>query len=337
MKPFRILLFIIAFSIPLHAGDVKYANAFLEIGVGARALGMGGAFCGIADDGHAFYWNPAGTALLKKPRISAMYGPQFGSLSNPLGNYQFVGYAQPLKGDVVLGFNWIRLAVDDIPVYSELQGNSYVDRLRDRELRPGGDPEGYISDSENAYFFTFSKRNAMSLDLGWLYHRVRIELPLGVNLKWIRQSIGEQSATGLGVDFGMMARLYLNDLFLSDKVGCLAFGLQIQDITRTSIRWSTRRQESAERNVKWGIAYECPLPLKDNLLRFALDRDSRRTGATHLGLEYQCFKRFNLRVGSDDGRFTGGAGFRIKSFEVDYAFLTHAFDSLHRLGCSLSF
>jgi hypothetical protein len=337
LKRFHLLLIAGAVSMRLHAGDARYANSFLEIGVGARALGMGSAFCGIADDGHAFYWNPAGNSLLKKPTISAMYGPQFGSFSAPLGNYQFIGYAQPLKGDVVLGFNWIRLAVDDIPVYSELRGNSYVDRLRDRTLRPGGDPEGYVNDSENAYFFTFSKRNAVSADLGWLYHKVRIDLPVGVNLKWVRQSIGGQSATGLGVDIGMMARLYLNDLFLSDKVGCLAFGLQIQDVTRTSMRWSTRRQELTERNVKWGLAYECPLPLKDNVLRFAIDRDSRRSGATHLGLEYQCMKRFNLRVGSDDGSFTGGAGLRIKSFEVDYAFLTHSFDSLHRLGCSFSF
>jgi hypothetical protein len=337
VKSLRIGLMAIAFSCSIQAAGDKYANSFLEIGVGARALGMGGAFCGISDDGHAFYWNPAGTSLLKRPRISAMYGPQFGSISNPLGNFHFIGYVQPLKGDVVLGFHWIRLAVDDIPVYSELHGGSYMDRLRDRSLRPGGDPEGTINDSEDAYFFTFSKRNSILADLGWLYHKVRIELPMGINLKWIHQSIGEESATGLGVDFGMMARLYLNDLFLSDRVGWLAFGLQIQDITRTSMRWSTRRQESAERNVKWGVAYECPLPMKNNLVRLALDRDSRDGGVGHLGLEFLGFRRFSLRIGSDGGRFTGGAGLRIKTFEVDYAFQSHSFDSLHRLGCALSF
>lgn len=337
MKSFRIAFIVLAFSLRPGSAEVKYANAFLEIGVGARALGMGGAFCGIADDGHAFYWNPAGTSLMIRPRISAMYGPQFGSLANPLGNFHFIGYVQPLKGDVVLGFNWIRLAVEDIPVYSELEGGSYMDRLRDRSLRPTGDPEGTFNDSEDAYFFTFSKRNSILADLGWLYHKVRIELPMGVNLKWIRQSIGDQSASGLGIDFGMMARLHLNDLFLSDRVGWIAFGLQIQDVTRTSMRWSTRRQESTERNVKWGIAYECPLPMKDNLVRVALDRDSQDGGASHLGFEYLGFKRFSLRVGSDDGRFTCGAGIRIKTFEVDYAFQSHSFDSMHRLGCALSF
>ena len=32
--------------------------AFLEIEVGARANGMGGAFVAIADDATALYWNP---------------------------------------------------------------------------------------------------------------------------------------------------------------------------------------------------------------------------------------------------------------------------------------
>jgi len=37
-----------------------------EFGVGARALGMGGAFIGVADDYSATHWNPAGLGLIKK-------------------------------------------------------------------------------------------------------------------------------------------------------------------------------------------------------------------------------------------------------------------------------
>ncbi len=194
-------------------------NAFLEIGVGPRALGMGGAFCGVADDGTAFYWNPAGMSLVERPRLSAMYGPQFGTIANPLGDYHFLGLALPMKGDVRIGVNWIRLSVDDIPVYQGLEGESYLERLRDRSLQPDGRPEGFLQDTEDAFFFSFSKLNANRLDLGWLYHRVRVDIPFGINIKWIRQSVGSYSATGLGVDIGTMMRFHLNDLFQSDKLG----------------------------------------------------------------------------------------------------------------------
>ena len=36
------------------------AAKFLSIGVGSKAVSMGGAFTSIADDATAMYWNPAG-------------------------------------------------------------------------------------------------------------------------------------------------------------------------------------------------------------------------------------------------------------------------------------
>ena len=40
--------------------DESSVMAFLKIGVGARAEGMGGAYVAHADDATAIYWNPAG-------------------------------------------------------------------------------------------------------------------------------------------------------------------------------------------------------------------------------------------------------------------------------------
>lgn len=42
-----------------------WPEAFEAQGLGARALGMGGAFIGMADDWTAIYWNPAGLARLQ--------------------------------------------------------------------------------------------------------------------------------------------------------------------------------------------------------------------------------------------------------------------------------
>ena len=42
------------------------AAKFLSIPVGARAVGMGGAFVAVADDASSLYWNPAGIARLSQ-------------------------------------------------------------------------------------------------------------------------------------------------------------------------------------------------------------------------------------------------------------------------------
>ena len=41
-------------------------SQFLKIGIGAKAIGMGGSFVAISDDITALYWNPAGISLLQK-------------------------------------------------------------------------------------------------------------------------------------------------------------------------------------------------------------------------------------------------------------------------------
>jgi len=317
----------------LYAG--KYANAFLDIGCGARALGMGGAVTAHADDGTAFYWNPAGLSLIRKVQFTGMYGPQFGSLADPLAAYHQLGLTIPLRGQAVIAVNWICLAVDQIPVYPELAGNSFYERLMNATLRPSGEPQGYLSDSENAVFISFAKQNAFFLDLGWDFQHVRIEIPFGLNFKWIRQQIGDYQASGLGVDVGGMLRIHLDDLFQFPGAGLLSAGLQLQDVTRTSMSWNTRRQETVPLNLRWGTAYRHAF--RDDLtVTFCVDGETRWEGATRFGVELFGWDRIALRLGSDSGRITAGAGFRVLKLWADYAFLSHELDALHRVSLTVT-
>ncbi len=319
---------------PLFAGN--YAASFLEIGVGARALGMGGAFCSIADDGSAFYWNPAGLGFIDRMQLSGMYGPQFGSVRNPLGNYHFLGYVHPLPGLAVVAVNWIRLSVDDIPVYPELRGESFWDRLHDLSLRPSGEPEDYITDSEDALFFSFALFNQMKLDLGWKYNPMRIDIPFGINLKLIQQSLGQYKASGIGLDIGAMIRFHLDDFFESPRWGILSYGILIQDVTETNISWNTKDQDPVPSNVKWGLSYRHPLTKINSDCSISFDKDSRWRGRNRCGFEFRGFGVFDLRIGLDQGKWTSGIGFRFWIMTVDYAFLDHEMDSLHRISCSIS-
>lgn len=47
------------------------ANGLNLNGLGARAVSMGGAFIGLADDFSLVYWNPAGAGFLKQPQFGA--------------------------------------------------------------------------------------------------------------------------------------------------------------------------------------------------------------------------------------------------------------------------
>lgn len=51
-----------------------FGNSPAPIGAGARAMGMGGAFVAIADDGTANTWNPAGMSQLDAPELGISVG-----------------------------------------------------------------------------------------------------------------------------------------------------------------------------------------------------------------------------------------------------------------------
>jgi hypothetical protein len=110
IRPGMLLLFV---SIPLcqaHAYDHKYAAEFLNIGVGARAMAMGGAFCAVADDATSSYWNPAGLRLLKSREIGVMHSAQF---ANEV-KYDYLVFGSPSVTES-FGASIIRMGIDDIP------------------------------------------------------------------------------------------------------------------------------------------------------------------------------------------------------------------------------
>ena len=71
----------------------KYSNEFLNIGAGARGLGMGGAQVASVADATAGYWNPAGLTEIKEhPVASLMHAEYFAGI----GKYDYATIAMPI-------------------------------------------------------------------------------------------------------------------------------------------------------------------------------------------------------------------------------------------------
>ncbi len=292
----------------------KYANEFLSLGVGGRALGMGGAYAALATDVTAGYWNPAGLVNLEYPQIMLMHTEQFDRTIK----YDYGSFAIPFGANRSLGLSLIRLGVDDIPV-TRLQnpalplGAVYVD---DGGVTRINRPYIFrtISDAEYALFLSYGVKRSERFSFG-------------VNAKVLRKSVGDNSAWGLGFDVAALCR----------PVGNLRLGLNFQDITTTVLAWNQGTREIIVPTLKAGLAYPVAIPMLNGYMSPALDFDIRFEGRdyaaqlaagpvsvdTHLGWEYQFQEVFSLRLGSDVGRFAAGAGINLPKIQVDYAFIGH--------------
>lgn len=328
------IIFLIG-SILLTINPVKsqeYVASFLQIGVGARMLGMGSSGLAAEGDVSSFYWNPAALSDIKNWKLQLMYSTQFGGFSESLASYQHAGIVIPIKENVSLGFNAVRLAVNDIPIYPELEGNIFQ-RLRNPAIRPDGSPLGYLHDQEIAYFFTFSKKNRFLLDIGWMFEKLPIEIPIGVNFKIIQINLGNEKAAGLGVDIGTMIRFGLNDLLSTERLGRLSFGVHVKDLSETSLTWSTRHQENIRRSYDIGFGYEHEMQQFQSKLYIGYSHFSELQN--NYGFEWSFKEQLMLRFGFKDSFFASGAGFSFSKFRIDYAFENHDLGNSHRISADL--
>ncbi|MDZ7371762.1 MAG: hypothetical protein ONB12_11385 [candidate division KSB1 bacterium] len=333
MKALRNSAFIVLLAFSWLRAGGRHAGAALELGVGARPLALGTAAGAMGGTGETFFYNPASLGLLKSTRFNLMYAPTFGSLFTPMANYNYFGFAYPMPGGGVLSINWTRFAVDDIPVYPELKGKSYSERNADLELRPSGTALGFIEDTEDVFYFSFAKTLESIFPLGWWYGDLPITLPIGVNFKLIRQVLGEASASGMGIDVGTLLRFNFGTLVHQRELGDLSFGFTVRDLTKTPIVWNTRHQDRIERSYLFGMAYEQPI-LRGIALNFYYSLQKKYEMTPFYGAELIA-KAISLRVGRNEVGLTAGAGFHWRYLNVDYAYVTNAFEDVHRLSCSV--
>ncbi|GAA4281562.1 PorV/PorQ family protein [Gaetbulibacter aestuarii] len=204
LKPYITAFFLI--SVLLGSGQTtrKYSNAFMDIGVGARALGMSSAVTANTNDVNAGYWNPAGLVNLEDNQLALMHSSYFANIAN----YDYAGFAMPLDDESAIGLSLIRFGVDDILNTTQLidaQGNINYDRI------------SLFSTAD--YGVTFSYARKLPVE----------GLNYGINAKIIRRIIGDfASSWGFGLDLGIQF----------ETKNQWKFGLMARDITTTYNAWA---------------------------------------------------------------------------------------------------
>jgi len=156
------------------------AAEFLTIPVGARGIGMGGAYTAITDDISSIWWNPAGLGFLKQKEVMLTVVDYTLDVT-----YSYAGAAVPLgDGDIVIGgfFGYL-----DVP---------------DMEITTVSQPEG-----------TGSTFNAYDLQMGGsLAYNFSDRFMGGINVKYVHQDVfGNTSGNAFAIDAGAIYHTELAD------------------------------------------------------------------------------------------------------------------------------
>ena len=299
--------------------------AFLEIGPGARSIGMGSAYTAVADDPSTMYWNPAGIVNIAKPEVQTFYSPWLVETQ-----FYYNTAVVPMGAYGNLGLSFTALTMDEMMV------RTVVDP----------EPSDYGQ-----------KFNAGNIAMGIAYaKKLTDRFSFGIKTKFIQESIWQMSAQGFAVDIGTLyisknnLRIGMSISNYGGKLGMEGVNTLVDIDVDENIYGNNDRIDGNLGTARW------PLPL---IFRFGLSRTysinekmkcliavdaihpNNNPEYLNLGLEYNALDMFFLRVGQshtfyelalNDGGGSGpeqglsfGAGIKYKiprgpMLNIDYAF-----------------
>ena len=289
------------------------AAPMLKIGVGPRAIGMGGAFTATANDVTAIYWNPAGIGTMMGSEAFFNHVSWFADIS-----YDYAAFSSRLGDFWTMGAFVSSLTMDEMQVRTVEQ------------------PEG-----------TGELFKVSGLVIGLSYGRSLTDnFSIGFNAKYIREQIWNSSAVGFALDVGTIYRIpVLNELRLGESIA--NFGtkmkmegrdnLEIMQVGGTEGNLINTYVELEEFALpllfRVGVAVDA-VKSEDNRLTAAVDavHPSDNTEYLNTGLEYTWRETLFLRAGwkslferDTEQGWTLGGGLRYRitgtlHVKVDYAY-----------------
>jgi len=269
--------------------------AVLNAAVGARPLGMGGAFTAVADNADSPFWNPAGLGFINDHEINSMQT----KLSTDADHY-YVSYVQPFLGGT-LGISWVQLGTGNMALTSsEVDSNNEVVDL------------GISSYFSSVYMLAYGKE---------LNDRVS----LGLTAKYLTQDmaqVGGGQAYGYSLTPGILIK-FPNHWRL---------GLKIDELINQQ-KWQTGAIEESPAKLRVGLAYVKSNPGLFSLDLCQTLRSGYSATAA-VGYEW-AKDGVSLRAGYNEDGVTLGAGFFASPAQIDYAYVTQGSlsrENTHRIS-----
>ena len=319
--------------------------AYGSIGLGTRAMGMGGAFTAVADDESAFYWNPAGITQIRFISVMLGAGAQGEDFDFIMDTIDKISDQEELKPeDFEPGFGFFNLGLIGgvttryvgVNFYSETSG--YAENVMGLDLDVGLNNFTYGAATLAG---NFGEKIAVGLNV----KRVVVGIGFGeVNPGELINQTTYADGDGLAYDLGVLYRL-------SDQVrfGFIARNLG-KDIKLKGERFNYLEDKEypieeitidLPRDIAVGVSYR---PFKNTLLAFDVQKCGYRPPYTpeqtrfRIGFEQTAlWNIIALRLGAytvkdEPLALTAGLGFKLGPVNIGVAAVKEEFNGKEATG-----
>ncbi len=297
--------------------------AFLEVGAGARSMGMGGAYVAVAKDAITLYWNPAGLSRIQNASSVFEKVDWITDVS-----FNFIAATMPLGSN--LGSIGVFINTMSVP-------NQPVRTVQ----YPQGNGEEY---------------SAASVAFGLSYARnLTDRFSIGANAKYISERIWHEKASSLAFDIGTLYETGVKGLRIGGCISNFGPGLKLNggDLLiyydpdpmhlghNDKIMGQLLTDEwSLPLNMQFGLSYTMN-PGDGFQLTLAVDalHPINSSESINLGTELKLFKVLFLRAGykalfqtNSEAGLTFGAGLNYTLFGSSNIRIDYAYADMGRLG-----